>query len=88
MLFVTILRYCFGVVLLIKFHGELLNAETLSGQKGHLIISLGVLCALYLQPMLIRELNLLPLQLVRPIHYSFETPSFLVHMHRCFYAHT
>lgn len=53
MYFLINLRNYFGTVLLPKFQGDLVNAETLSGQKGHLMISLRALHALWLQPMLI-----------------------------------
>lgn len=72
MFFATNLRTYFETVLLLKFQGHLVNAETLSGQEGHLMISLRALYALWLQPMLISELTLFLLHLVRLMHYSFE----------------
>lgn len=55
MLFISKLRHYFGAVLLLKFQ---VNTETLSGQKGHLVISLRAFYLLWLQPMLVRELTL------------------------------
>lgn len=53
MFFVTKLKDYFGTVLLLKFQGDLVNAGVLSGQKGHLMIYLRALYALWLQPLLI-----------------------------------
>lgn len=55
MLSVTNLRYYFRPVLLLEFQ---VNTETLSGQKGHLMISLRAFFVLWLQPVLVRELTL------------------------------
>jgi len=73
MFFATNLRTYFRTVVLLKFQGDLVNAETLSsGQKSHLMISLRVLYALRLQSMLIGELTLFLLQLARLMYYGFE----------------